>query len=194
MSIWYSGIGYKIVEVIDSSTQPIVSSGRWVADASLFNGLYSMGDIVTNLPDTPEIVENFQNIMSAQVNDIISVWRNQYITSISGQESIYTMKGDEALSYMNIINANQTPVDTNYPLLSTEAQCTNSTLDSVAKLVYNLAVQWKQLAAFSEGQRRGALVSIQNATTISSLNTVLLNLMNNLYPPTTLPPTTTLAP
>lgn len=100
----------------------------------------------------------------ARVNEAAGACRAKYLTVVPGQAETYLLKADELKAYDAVIAANGTPDAADYPILSSEATATGSTLDDVVTLVRATRAAWLQLAAVVEGMRRGAIVAIEHAT------------------------------
>jgi hypothetical protein len=98
----------------------------------------------------------------ATVNRLAGESRARYMVSGPGQETTYLLKGDE-LDALAIEQG--TPDPANYPMLASEAQATGMAFEDVVALVATTREQWKQLAAYVEALRRGAIVRIEAATT-----------------------------
>ena len=107
-----------------------------------------------------------------EINNQVGQWRSQFITVIPGQESTYLLKEAEADAAKVLLSNGQTPTADVCPILCAEASATNMSMSDMVNLVLTTATQWKQLAAIAEGVRRGAIVSIEAATTIEQVAAV----------------------
>jgi hypothetical protein len=101
----------------------------------------------------------------ARVNTIAGECRAKYLTVVPGQAETYLLKADELRAYDLAVAANAPIVPSDYPILSTEALATGTTLEATVALVRETRAQWLQLAAVVEGIRRGAIVAIEAAST-----------------------------
>lgn len=103
------------------------------------------------------------------VGEECSKVRSLYITDISGQEMIYTMKRDEAVAYLNDSN----PILSNYPLISAEIGITATTAYEVAQVYINMSNMFTQALAALENIRLIAVSTINSATEKTGVDTAL---------------------
>jgi hypothetical protein len=111
-----------------------------------------------------------------KINNIVSDVRKLYITVAPGQEMIYLAKEREAAAYI----ADPAPDLNNYPMLAAESGITAPDPLALANLWLQMSGQWRQVAAFLEGQRMLAITTVSDATTVSEINTAVSNLQDTL--------------
>ena len=99
-----------------------------------------------------------------RVNQRAGESRARYLTDVPGQEITYMLKAAEDARYL-VAAESGTPDALAYPMLNAEAVASQATMTDTVTLVATTAAQWKQLAAYIEGLRRGAIVAIERATT-----------------------------
>jgi len=107
-----------------------------------------------------------------RVNHDAGACRARYITVTPGQESTYQIKGQEADAANKVIADGGTPNPADYPMLTAEAQATGASFSDTLALVTQTAAAWRQLAVTVEAIRRGAIVQIENATTVAEVDAV----------------------
>lgn len=110
------------------------------------------------------------------VNDKCSTIRSLYITDVKGQEVVYTMKRDEAVSYLN----DSDPDLSDYPLIAAEIGITAPTAYEVAQVYINMNTMFVETLAALENIRLTTGVTIENATEKTSVDTALANFLTNI--------------
>lgn len=98
--------------------------------------------------------------LHAQIDYQAGQFREQFITSIPGQETTYRLKEDEARSWTSGADP------ANFPYLNEEATRRGVSIDDVAALVIQLADQWRALNPKIEGTRvatKDAVTAAQTA-------------------------------
>lgn len=110
-------------------------------------------------------IDTQRELAVQRINDEAGKARCKYITNLPGQDSTYEMKKEEATRYVGATN----PQDIDFPMLSAEALACNMSISALAQSVLTAANTWKQKAAAIEGQRRGALKKIKDATTVEAI-------------------------
>ena len=105
------------------------------------------------------------------VYDECSKVRSLYITDVVGQEMIYTMKRDEAISYLNTSD----PILSDYPLISAEIGVTATTAHEVAQIFINMSNIFAQALAALENIRLIAVSTVNSATEKTGVDTALDN-------------------
>lgn len=113
-------------------------------------------------------LDQLKEFKKQEINTLAGNSRAKYITVIPGQESTYQFKLQEAQEYVNT----DAPSDSDYPFLMAEAISTNVSLLVLAQSVLQTWNMWKPLAAKIEGIRRGAMVDINNATTVDEVMSI----------------------
>lgn len=132
----------------------------------------SEGWIDDSLKSLPEIKTKALKF----VDEGCSKVRSLYITDIIGQEMIYTMKRDEAISYLNTSD----PVLSDYPLISAEIGVTATTAYEVAQIYINMSDMFVQALAALENIRLGTVYTINSATEKTGVDTALDNFSTGL--------------
>lgn len=107
-----------------------------------------------------------------KTKELIALARQTFITDLPGQDAIYLAKENEAVSYLAASN----PVLADYPLLAAEVGITAATATELANMWITMAQQWRTIAAQLEAARMTANASIGSATTVTEINTALVNL------------------
>lgn len=133
------------------------------------------------LPDEPNsmpalTLDQFKAQAQAAVNYQAGACRGRYMTVIPGQEATYLLKEQEAKAAKAVLDAGGSLNQADYAILAAEAHGSGSTLADVLALVLATAGQFRQLAAFVEGKRRGAIVHIERATDAAAVQAILDNL------------------
>ena len=103
------------------------------------------------------------------VNEKCGNARSLYITGVSGQEVIYTMKRDEAIAYLNDSNPNLSE----YPLISAEVGVTAGTAYEVAQIFLNMNAILIQTLAALESIRLTAVTTIEDAVEKTNVDIAL---------------------
>lgn len=103
------------------------------------------------------------------VDEECSKVRSSYVTDISGQEMIYTMKRDEVVAYLN----DSDPILSDYPLISAEIGITATTAYEVAQIYINMSYMFTQALAALENIRLIAVSTINSATEKTGVDTAL---------------------
>ena len=103
------------------------------------------------------------------VNEKCSNVRSFYVTGVSGQEVIYTMKRDEAVAYLN----DSDPTLSDYPLISAEIGITATTAYEIVQIYLNLNALFTQAMAELETIRLTAVDAIKGATEKTGVDTAL---------------------
>ena len=129
-----------------------ISSESWIDDS------------LTRLPEIKSKALRF-------VGEECSKVRSLYITDISGQEMIYTMKRDEAVAYLN----DSDPILSDYPLISAEIGVTATTAYEVAQTYINMSAIFTQALSALENIRLIAVSTIEDATEKTGVDTALDN-------------------
>ena len=119
-------------------------------------------DSLTRLPEIKSKALRF-------VDEECSKVRSSYVTDISGQEMIYTMKRDEAVAYLN----DSDPILSDYPLISAEIGITATTAYEVAQIFINMSAMFTQALAALENIRLIAVSTINSATEKTGVDTAL---------------------
>ncbi|MCD4511540.1 hypothetical protein LQT97_09845 [Brucella pseudogrignonensis] len=97
--------------------------------------------------------------LKAKIDTDAEIERLKYITPGNGQAMTYQQKVTEAQAF----KAAASPVETNYPILSSEVGITAETLGEVADIVLAAFAQWQQIGAAIESIRLGAKRDIDAA-------------------------------
>jgi hypothetical protein len=113
-----------------------------------------------------------QELRKAACNAAAAVSRAKFVTAINGQDMVYMTKLAEARDAQVVLDLGQTLDPADYPILAAEATATGQTLTAVVGLVLTTAAQWTQVAAQIEGARRGAIVAIEAATDVATVDAV----------------------
>ena len=119
-------------------------------------------DSLTRLPEIKSKALRF-------VDEECSKVRSSYVTDISGQEMIYTMKRDEVVAYLN----DSDPIPSDYPLISAEIGITATTAYEVAQIFINMSAMLTQALAALENIRLITTAAIEGATEKTSVDTAL---------------------
>lgn len=98
--------------------------------------------------------------LKARIDADAEAERLKYITAGAGQALTYMQKSDEARRYL----AEETPTESDYPLLVAEVGITAENIHGVALVVSGAYAQWQQIGAAIEGSRLGAKAAIDNAS------------------------------
>lgn len=121
--------------------------------------------IDNSLERLPEIKLKASKIVS----DKCSTIRSLYITDVKGQEVVYTMKRDEAVSYLN----DSDPDLSNYPLIAAEIGITGPDAYSVAQIYINMNVMFVRALAALENIRLITVTAIETSATKSDVDAAL---------------------
>ena len=158
------------------------------------NDLYLKDGLIKVRPTCPGEYYSFNTVPESWVDDSLarlpeikskalrfvdeecSKIRSLYVTSISGQEMIYTMKRDEAVAYLNDSN----PILSNYPWISAEIGVTADTAYEVAQVYINMSAMFTQALAALENIRLGTVYTINSATEKTGVDTALDNFSTGL--------------
>lgn len=97
--------------------------------------------------------------LKARIDADAEAERLKYITAGAGQALTYMQKSDEARRYL----AEETPTESDYPLLSAEVGITAENLHGVALVVSGAYAQWQLIGAQIEAIRLGAKAAIEAA-------------------------------
>lgn len=98
--------------------------------------------------------------LKARIDADAEAERLKYITAGAGQALTYMQKSDEARRYL----AEETPTESDYPLLSAEIGITADDLHGVALVVSGAYAQWQQIGAAIEAVRLGTKAAVEVAT------------------------------
>lgn len=93
------------------------------------------------------------------INEKIGRVRQNFITSLPGQDMIYLRKEQEARAYL----LDEDPIMTNYPMLSAEVGVTAETAYQIAQIWLYMSNSWQVIAAQLEGLRLVAINSVTSA-------------------------------
>ena len=113
--------------------------------------------------------EEYLIVATNKLKEAVSAARQQYITSLPGQDAIYQAKENEAIQYL----AETSPTLADYPLLNAETGTTAPTATELANLWISMAQQWRSVAAQLEAARMTANASIGSATTVAGVDVAL---------------------
>ena len=128
-----------------------------------------LDDSLTRLPEIKSKALRF-------VDGECSKVRSLYITGISGQEMIYTMKRDEAITYLNDSDPNLS----DYPWIYAEIGVTATTAYEVAQIYINMSFMFTQALAALENIRLTTVSAIKDATEKTGVDTALDNFSTGL--------------
>jgi len=105
-----------------------------------------------------------------EINQASDHARTHYVTSITGQDSIYGRKKEEAIAYLS---ASPEPTDlTPYRFLAKEVGLTAPTAYELAQLWLNMDDFWTQKAADLEEIRMTAIYALSDALTANEIETI----------------------
>ena len=141
-------------------------------------GDYHSFDIVSeswvddSLTRLPEIKSKALRFVDGECSKV----RSLYITGISGQEMIYAMKRDEAITYLNDSNPNLS----DYPWIYAEIGVTATTAYEVAQIYINMSFMFTQALAALENIRLTTVSAIKDATEKTGVDTALDNFSTGL--------------
>lgn len=122
----------------------------------------TLGDKVTlilksTLPN-PAVLDS---LFADQIDQKVGSIRQQFITSIAGQELTYLQKEQEAKAF----SQDPDPSPSNYPLIWEEAQESNMSPQDVANDVLTTSAAWRHINKRLEGKRMGLKRRIKAANT-----------------------------
>lgn len=87
------------------------------------------------------------------------LFRQEFITTVPGQEMTYLQKKEEAAAYL------AGAAESACPMIAAEAVATGVTVAAMAAMVIQKSEEWKQLGALIEGRRMEAKAAVTAATT-----------------------------
>jgi hypothetical protein len=105
-----------------------------------------------------------------QINTLIGEVRGMYITTLPGQDLIYSAKELEGIDYLKP-GSNPSLVD--FPFIRAEIGTTGQTGQEVAQVYLNLSAMWRALAAQLEQVRLGYIYQVAAAPDAAGVATAL---------------------
>lgn len=125
--------------------------------------LETMELVVTDL-------EPIKSTATAAVNEVVGRARLRFITDIPGQEMIYTIKEQQARTYLA---ADPEPTDlSEFRMIATEVAVRGITPYEAAQLILNLSSIWQQVGGALEDIRLQAVMDIDAATTAEGIEVI----------------------
>ena len=190
----YAFYEYGIDSIGVTNIAPVVTDYVEIEDHINPNDLYTKNGLIKVRPACPGEYYSFDISSESWIDDSLarlpeiktkalrfvdegcSKVRSLYITDIIGQEMIYTMKRDEAISYLNTSD----PILSDYPLISAEIGVTATTAYEVAQIYINMSDMFVQALAALENIRLTAGSAIDGATEKTGVDTALDNFSTGL--------------
>jgi hypothetical protein len=112
----------------------------------------------------------------SEVNRVVGKIRENYITSIPGQEMVYTAKQKEAMIYVTTLPESLDDL----PFLKRESEELELTPWEVAQIWLYMAHYWQEIAAALEGKRVKGNQQIEACETESQVEAVLQDVLFSL--------------
>jgi hypothetical protein len=113
-----------------------------------------------------------------EVNQAIGKVREQFITSIPGQELIYNAKEEEARRYLAL---EEPPTNmSGFPFLAAETGVLAPTATLVAQTWIGMGIYWREVAASLEGLRMQSINAIRLAPSVSVMDQIVSDLREGL--------------
>lgn len=134
---------------------------------------WSVFDTVSETWVDPVDVETLTRVVqkaTLEINQASDWARTSYVTNITGQDSIYGRKKEEAVAFLA---ASPQPTDlTPYRFLAKETGLTAPTAYELAQLWLNMDDFWSQKAADLEEIRMTAIYALNDAQTANEIETI----------------------
>ncbi len=150
---------YTVPLSVLSAADPYEGIADWLVSAE---GPFAGG--WTSVPVSNEDLTPFKNAAIAKINSEAEAARMRFLTPGMGQALTYQRKETEARAWT--INADPE----NFPFLKAEADATGMRIAEVAAQVVAQADAWIPIGAAIDGLRRGAVVGVERAETLTEID------------------------
>ncbi|WP_149589838.1 hypothetical protein [Tabrizicola flagellatus] len=116
-----------------------------------------------------------------RINERIGALRSRIYTDIPGQDALYLEKRAEALAYVREAEMSGEPKDlADYPLIAGEVGITAPTAWQLAQIWLHLSDRFKAAGAATETARMRAMVAIETAPDLTTLEGIEIEIARSL--------------
>lgn len=109
----------------------------------------------------------------AQINNAVGQMRELFITTISGQEMIYSAKEAEAIRFVQGFPLMSEVTAQTFPFIYQEIGITAPTAYELAQVWLYMAQQWRDVGSKLENARLGAIASLNTAPTPAHIDAII---------------------